>query len=182
MKSGGLEAQRTPDLLFWLMFAIGTEGCILPNRTVTMENHNFNPTQIVLAALCSNVELLWYSRCSSMTIPDIRVNLKRICDVADAHYTELRGLNMILARKGTADCTIKRHLWRFHMPDFYERIGANKYNDSDLPEHGHIEDKAIFKRTSKRYYSNLTEMVNLVSNMTLCILYYSLCLLMFVQT
>jgi hypothetical protein len=35
MSGGGLESQKVPDLLFWLMFAIGTEGSIIPNRNIT---------------------------------------------------------------------------------------------------------------------------------------------------
>ena len=64
------------------------------------------------------------------------------------------------------------------MPDFYYRVGANVFNDTDLPEHGHIEDKALFKRTSKRYKTNLQELANQVLYVSLCLLmYYHVCLM-----
>jgi hypothetical protein len=172
MKSGGLEAQRTGDLLFWLVFAIGTEGCILPNsngsyRKAGVTKH-FNPTKVVLTSLVANLELLWYSRCSSMTVTDITDTLKRVCSVADAHYTRLLGLSLFVMDDEREDCSVKRHIWKEHMPEYFFNLGANIYNDTDLPEHGHIDDKRIFERTSKRYRSNLTEMANKVMNMTSC--------------
>lgn len=165
MKNGGLEAQRAPDLLFWLLFAIGTEGAIIPNRYISStfegKNYRFNPTEVVLASIVANLELLWYSRCAEMTCHDITVNFQRICNVADACYTKLRTMKSVFTGDNRMDLSVKRHLWK-HAPWFFLKHGSPKSNDCDLPEHDHIQDKKMYNQTSKRYDSNLTELVNLV--------------------
>lgn len=166
MKNGGLEAQRVPDLLFWLVFAIGTEGAVVPNKNTSYSVEGviklFNPTSVILSSLVACLELLWYCRCPTMSVTDILDTLPRVCKVADAYYTRLLGLSYFLLGDKNLDNTVKRHIWKDHMPDFFFRVGANVFNDTDLPEHGHIEDKALFQRTSKRYKTNLEELANQV--------------------
>ena len=107
MKNGGLEAQRAPDLLFWLVFAIGTEGVVIPNRmtstTYMDQQYRFNPTEVLLASLVANRELLWYSRCAEMTGYEIVVHFQRICNVADACYTKLRTMLSVYTGRITTD-------------------------------------------------------------------------------
>jgi hypothetical protein len=57
MRTGGIEAQRMPDLLFWFMFAIGTQGHFIPN--VYHRSVNCNPTQVVMEAMACCVEVCW---------------------------------------------------------------------------------------------------------------------------
>ena len=75
MKNGGLEAQRVPDLLFWLVFAIGTEGEVVPNVNTAYKiggvTKHFNPTSVILSSLVACLELLWYCRCPSMSVVDV---------------------------------------------------------------------------------------------------------------
>jgi hypothetical protein len=196
MKNGGLEAQRTPDLLFWLLFAIGTEGEIIPNRIESMifkgKTYRLNPTEVVLSSLVSCLELIWYSRSEEMSETDISVHFQRICNVSDALFTKLHFMTAMMMDRSGSDLTSKRHLWK-HAPEMYRTIGSPKNNDCDLPENGHIVDKQMFNRTSKRYGSNMEELCNMVLNnyhlcnrtlpyVTLCFLmrpYVSLCCFMF---
>jgi hypothetical protein len=165
MKNGGLEAQRTPDLLFWFMFAIGTQGMILPNRMQKVrfegKNYRFNPTEVVLLSLASNLELLWYSRCAQMSVPDIITHFQRVCNVSDALYTRMRSMVKVMMQHAKVDKSMKRHIWK-HVIRAWLECGSPKTNDADLPEHGHIDDKLLFGRTSKRYESNLLELINMV--------------------
>lgn len=166
MKNGGLEAQRAPDLLFWLVFAIGTEGKIIPNYIVNHDfegrSYRFNPTEVVLSSLVSNLELLWYSRSSEMTTSDIEIHFQRICNVADALYTKMRTMVAVFTGVKRGDASVKRHLWK-HAPWFFLEYGSPKTNDCDLPEHDHIRDKQLYNQSSKRYDSNLAELLNLVT-------------------
>lgn len=155
MKNGGLEAQLTPDLLMRMMFALGTIGTfvgITSEEWIDSEGHklSFNPTELILSAFASNLELIWYSRCKALSVEDIRIHMRRACDVADAFHTRLRTAAKFIAGENCRDLSVKRHIWRMHMPDSYERKGANVYNDAALMEHGHKDDKDIFNRTSKR--------------------------------
>ena len=60
MQGGGLEAQRVPDLLFQLMFAIGTEGLVVPDVNIEMNNNYCcNPTKIILNACTAVCEMVW---------------------------------------------------------------------------------------------------------------------------
>lgn len=165
MKNGGLEAQRVPDLLFWTMFAIGTEGKVISNTAIDIEFEgeilNINPTKVVMDALMSNLELLWYSRASELSEYDIEVTLQRICNVADAYYTKFLTLVAVLSGKKINDSSVKRHIWK-HIPYFFMLMGSPKTNDTDMYENDHIQDKILFNRTSKRFKSNLNELTNLV--------------------
>ena len=167
MKNGGLEAQRAPDLLFWIVFAIGTENAVLPNRRISKlyegKQYTFNPTEVLLASLVANLELLWYSRCGEMTGYEIAVHFQRICNVADACYTKLRTMLSVFTGRKSTDLSVKRHLWK-HAPWFFLQHGSPKTNDCDLAEHDHIKDKKMYNQTSKRYNTNLTELVNLVTS------------------
>jgi hypothetical protein len=61
MSGGGLEAQRTPDLLFQLMFAIGTQGSIVSNVAIKHPDGNgrdtYNPTEVIMKAATSILDM-----------------------------------------------------------------------------------------------------------------------------
>jgi hypothetical protein len=65
ISGGGLEAQRTPDLLFQLMFAIETQGSIVPNVAMKHPDGNgrdiYNPTEVMKAAT-SILDMCWTIR------------------------------------------------------------------------------------------------------------------------
>ena len=52
----GIEAQTMPSLLFYLMFAIGTDGYFIPNKNISFK---CNPTEVILNCLSTIVDVLW---------------------------------------------------------------------------------------------------------------------------
>ena len=131
MKSGSLEAQRTPDLLFWLIFCIGTEGHVVPNEIVTMKlpksdnTITFNPTEVILSSLASCLETVWYSRCEKWSRAD-DLNIQACFDMADTYYGRLHTIASILAGMSPFDLSTKRHMWRCHSIAFFITLAITK--------------------------------------------------------
>jgi hypothetical protein len=172
MSGGGLESQKVPDLLFWLMFAIGTEGSIIPNRNITRTVVNkktkkkvtkkFNPTKIVMNAMVSCLEMLWCVKVREMKQEDIPTILQNVVNIANFHAMALFDLKQFLCGSSNKMGAVKMHLWS-HAPRFFAMFGALIYSDTNTYEHDHIADKRKFNRTSKNYDTMLQELLRVVS-------------------
>ena len=90
MQGGGLEAQRVPDLLFQLMFAIGTEGLVVPNVNMELSgNYYCNPTKVILNACSAVCEMVWCLKTKSLLINQFK-DLLLIINVANFHALSLK--------------------------------------------------------------------------------------------
>jgi hypothetical protein len=62
--TGGLTSQEMSDLLFWLLFAIGTKSDFLPTRV--NGQRGVNPLEVVTKCITSVLELVWCLRVKKM--------------------------------------------------------------------------------------------------------------------
>jgi hypothetical protein len=182
MSGGGLGAQETPDLLYQLMFAIGTQGKIIANvpishpsplyrrvngvQVIVSPTHNrkFNPTLIILNACTACLEACWTVRLKTIScgLDDFEKS-QNVMNTMHARNQELFALKQWLLHsdkrmasgKGHASCHIPRQVCAF---------GPHPYNDTDMAESDHIIDKMDYKRTSKRHEDTNHEMLQLVSS------------------
>ena len=99
MQGGGLEAQRVPDLLFQLMFAIGTEGIIVPNQNIEINDVYYNnPTKVILNACSSVCEMVWCLKTKSLHMNQFD-DLLLIVNVANFHAMTLFDMKQALLKK-----------------------------------------------------------------------------------
>jgi hypothetical protein len=170
MKGGGLEAQRAPDLLFQLLFAIGTQGIIIPNKKIghPANKDNFpnmiyvNPTEVIINCMIAVLEACW---CVRLTTVPLDINhIKAIQDVMNTSHTRLQELftmkqwllgsdKIFLSGKSHACCHIPRQMCS---------LGPHVLNDTDQGESAHVMDKVDYRRTSKRYSETNSELARLV--------------------
>jgi hypothetical protein len=76
--TGGLTSQEMADLLFWLLFAIGTKSDFLPDRCV---HRGMNPRKIVTECISSVLELVWCLRVKKMPtskLPGLQVQCNEV--------------------------------------------------------------------------------------------------------
>jgi hypothetical protein len=168
MQGGGLEAQRAPDLLFQLMFAIGTQGVIIPNKKIRHPDCRaesdmiVNPTEVIMNCMTAVLEACWCVRLK--TVPLDIGQMQIIQDVMNTSHTRLQELfnmkqwllcseKIFLSGKSHACCHIPRQMCS---------LGPHILNDTDQGEAAHVMDKIDYQRTSKRYGSTNTELVKLV--------------------
>lgn len=96
MSGGGLEAQKTPDLLWQLMFAIGTQGKVIPNQTIQHSNprydteDEYNPTEVILNAITATIEATWAVRLK--TVPHTLDELKKLQIIMNTSHARVQQL------------------------------------------------------------------------------------------
>lgn len=159
MSSGGLEAQRTPELLFWLMMSIGTCGSIIPN---TLDRRcQCNPSQVVLGAMASCLEMCWLLRSESISLDQLPV-LQLKNNACSTRISVLWNLKGRLSGVTKVMACIKNHL-SSHMMYQWAWDGSPSVNDTDACEADHKKDKINYQATSKRFSTFLKELNQLVS-------------------
>jgi hypothetical protein len=166
MSGGGLESQSTGDLLFWFMFAVGTRGAIVPNTIVPIMRNGrqvarINPTEVILNACSSAIEMLWCVRCEEMHEDNLH-DLQYIVNVSNTHLMRNFYMKQVLANSLKMMLAVKDHIWA-HSPMIRGLIGPATENDTNSFEHGHVGDKEAYKLTSKRLDSVFQEMQKIVS-------------------
>jgi hypothetical protein len=96
MSGGGLEAQKTPDLLWQLMFAIGTQGKVIPNVSIEHPNpayeteDKYNPTEVILNAITATIEATWAVRLK--TVPHTLDELKKLQIIMNTSHARVQQL------------------------------------------------------------------------------------------
>jgi hypothetical protein len=158
MSGGGLGAQETPDLLYQLMFAIGTQGKVIPNVVISHPSpkkvrgvpvfvpnpKTFNPTLVILNACTACLEACWTVRLKTVScgLDDFEKS-QNVLNTMHARNQELFAMKQWLLHsdkrmasgKGHATCHIPRQVCAF---------GPHSYNDTDMAESDHIMDKTDY--------------------------------------
>jgi hypothetical protein len=168
MSGGGLEAQRTPDLLFQLLFAVGTQGVIVPKSYVSNPDRNteggrYNPTEVLVTAMVSILDACWTIRLKTVPLDLVELEkIQLIINSANVHLQILFDMKQWLLSSSKWMASIKAHGCE-HIPKQMALMGPHLYNDTDQCESSHILDKTEHKRNSKRDDCINEEMLQLVS-------------------
>jgi hypothetical protein len=163
MSGGGLEAQRTPDLLFWFLFAIGTQGKIVPNIDITKDGKTYNPTKVILRCIVAILEACWVVRMKIVPF-DFHglLKMQQVMNTAYVCLQELFSMKNWYLCAPTAMASLKGHA-SCHIPPQMAENGPAIHNDCDIGESNHVKDKELYKRTSKRTDDVHMEILKMVS-------------------
>jgi hypothetical protein len=147
------------------MFAIGTEGAIVPNVLIQVHNgkrsRSYNPTEIILNACSSCIEMNWCCRSKELRHSELK-DLMHITNISSAHSLRAFSLKQALSKSNKMRTGIKGHAW-CHNPEDFAMFGDHEGNDTVGHECDHKEDKKDFNQTSKRFKTVHTEMLYTVS-------------------
>ena len=163
LTGGCMDAQRIVQFLYQFCINIGIGGSVVPNKDIEFtDGFVVNPTEVVLDACLSALELYFLSRGDVFTEKTIDY-LGKVVEFCNRSLLKLFKLKAYLL--GLPDWStkspdnIKPHLCT-HLPQYVRAMGCPRNFDTDMSEHNHIKDVHLAaKRTGNRADSFEKEML-----------------------
>ena len=163
LTGGCMDAQRIVQFLYQFCLNIGVGGSVIPNKNIDFtDGFIVNPTEVVLDACLSALELYFLSRGDVFTEKTIDY-LGKVVEFCNRSLLKLFKLKSYLLglpewSTKTPD-NIKPHLCT-HLPQYIRAMGCPRNFDTDMSEHNHIKDVHLAaKRTGNRADSFEQEML-----------------------